>query len=247
MFRSSLSVGLLSFALAQPAAAQDCPCPPAPTPGWHGSAGLGAALTAGNTETRSYNARLQVTYDPKTRNLVKIDGLFIHASDEDDTTAHNASLGARDEYSFGRAFLYGEARYLTDRFKELDYLITPTVGAGYQLVKRETVTWAWDGGLGGAFEKLDQQDATSDFALVASESLTWSLSPTAKLTHLARGTWKANDFADAYYRIEAGLTASIARRLEMKVGGVVDVKNKPAVPGLKKHDEAFLASLLFTF
>jgi hypothetical protein len=43
------------------------------------------------------------------------------------------------------------------------------------------------------------------------------------------------------------LATSISSRLELKLGFVDDYKNKPAAPGLKKNDTAFLANVVFKF
>jgi putative salt-induced outer membrane protein YdiY len=230
------------------AVAQDCPCPKAATPGWHGSLGAGLALTNGNSNSRNVNASLQLTYDPKRRNVVKIDGLYLHASSEGVDTANNSAFGVRDEYSRNRVYLFAETRYQGDTFKDLTYLITPAVGAGYKLVASDAVTWGWDAGFGIAFEKLeDRASSTTSGALQTAEALTWTVSPTAKLTHVARAIWKTTDFSDAFYHFEADITAAVIQRLELKLGGIEDIKNKPASPALKKHDEKLLASVLFKF
>jgi putative salt-induced outer membrane protein len=232
---------------AAPAAPQTCPCPRAPTPGWHGSAGLGLAITSGNSDTQNYSLDFLVTYDPQKRNLVKIDGLYLRAKSEGADTVNKAALGVRDEYSLGRAFLFGEGRYQRDRFKQLDYLITPIVGAGLKVVDRPRVKAAVDAGVGLAFEKLEARDATTDGALRAGESITWKISDTATFTHLGNAIWKMDDFGDAFYHLDTGLAASVSQRLELRLAGVIDVKNKPADPSLDKTDKAVLATIAFKF
>ena len=241
-----LAVHILVLAAA-PAAPQTCPCPPAPTPGWHGSAGLGLAITSGNSDTQNYSLDFLVTYDPQKRNLVRIDGLYLRAKSEGSDTANKAAFGVRDEYSLGRAFLFGESRYQRDRFKQLDYLITPSVGAGLKLVDRPRVKAAVDAGVGLAFEKLEARDATTDGALRAGESITWKISDTATFSHLGNAIWKMDDFGDAFYHLDAVLAASVSQRLQLRFAGVIDVKNKPADPSLAKTDKAVLAAIAFKF
>jgi len=64
--RLVLFTGLIGLA-ASFVAAQDCPCPPKPTPGWHGNAGVGLALTKGNTDTQTFNLSALAIYDPLRR------------------------------------------------------------------------------------------------------------------------------------------------------------------------------------
>ena len=228
-------------------AAQNCPCPPKPTPGWHGGAGAGLALTSGNSDTQSYNLNMLAVYDPQRRNVIKLDGLYLKSKAQGEDTADKAAFGARDEYSLGRAFLFGEVRYQRDRFKLLDSLIAPTVGAGYKLLDGARVGLGVDAGIGLALEKLEGQDRTTDGALHAGEALSWKISDNSRFTQAASALWKIDDFADAFYHLEAGLASSINSRLELKLAGLVDVKNKPATLAIQKTDKALLASLVFKF
>jgi putative salt-induced outer membrane protein len=229
------------------ATAQDCPCPPKRTPGWHGDAGAGLALTSGNSDTQTYNLSALLVYDPQRRNTVKMDGFFLKSKAQGEDTANKASFGARDEFKLGRAFLFGEVRYQRDRFKRLDSLITPMVGLGYKLVNDKRLALDVDAGLGLAFETLEGRDRTTDGALHAGQALAWQISANSKLIQAANALWKMDDFADAFYHLELGLASSINSRLELKVAALADVKNKPADPTIQKTDKALLASLVFKF
>jgi hypothetical protein len=102
-----------------------------------------------------------------------------------------------------------------------------------------------DAGVGLAIEKLAEQESTTDGALRAGQTLVWRLSDTASLTQVALALWKMDDLDDAFYHLEAGLASSINQRLELKLAGLVDVKNRPARPTIAKTDKALLASLVF--
>lgn len=75
--------------------------------------------------------------------------------------------------------------------------------------------------------------------------MTWQVSDTTRLMQSARALWKTSDLADAFYHLETGIASSINQRLELKLGLLVDVKNRPASPTLEKTDTALLASLVF--
>jgi putative salt-induced outer membrane protein YdiY len=239
-------VSVMALALsAVPVVAQTCPCPPTLTPGWHGSAGAGAALTSGNTDTQSYNLALTLTYDPKKDHVVKIDGLYLKSRAEGADTAAKSAAGARGERKLGRAFLFAEGRYERDRFKALSYLLSPTAGLGYKIADTPRLAISVDAGAGFAIEKLTAQESTSSGAVRGGESITWQVSDTTRLMQSARALWKTSDLADAFYHLEGGIASSINQRLELKLGLLVDVKNRPARPGLEKTDTALLASLVF--
>ena len=228
--------------------AADCPpCPPPPPEGWIISVGGGLALTGGNSDSKSYNFDANVTYDPKTKNLFRFEALYLRTDQDGVPSVDKTFAKARDEYTVGgggRFFVFGELGYQRDRFKDVDYLIAPMAGAGYKLVDKPKVLVSVDGALGAAFEKLEGFDATSHFALQSTERLEWKISAAATLIEKGSGLWKADDFGDAYYRGELGLTTRLAKRLDLKVAFVDDYKTRP-LPGLEKNDTSFILAFLF--
>ena len=108
---SVLSAGLV---MAQAPAPATEPPPPAVT----GNVSFGLGLTSGNKDTMNFNAGYEFKYDPKTKNVVKSTGLFLYGKTDGELTNEQYGLSVRDEYSFSpRAFVFGEMRYLHDRFK----------------------------------------------------------------------------------------------------------------------------------
>lgn len=227
------------------ARADEAPAPPPPD-AWTGSLGAGLALTSGNSDTRSYNLGFAATHDPKRKNVFKAEGLYLRAEQQGDATADKTAASARDEYKLSRrAFVFGELRYLRDRFKDLERLVSPLVGVGYRAIDAERVKLALDAGVGGAFEKLTAREATSSGAAQAGQTLAWQISPSAAFTQSVTALWKLQDFGDAVYRIGAGVTTTVSKKLELKVGYTKDIKTRPPVPTLKKSDDSLLAALVF--
>jgi putative salt-induced outer membrane protein YdiY len=143
--------------------------------------------------------------------------------------------------------LFGELRHQRDRFKQLESLATPAVGAGVKLVDRERLNLGLDAGVGLAFEKLEGRPGTTDGALRAGQALTWKSSATSTLTQAASAIWKMDDLGDAFYHLELGLASAVSSRLDLKLAALLDAKSRPATPELEKTDEAFVASLVFRF
>lgn len=133
----------------------------------------------------------------------------------------------RDEYSVSdRFFVYGEVGYLRDKVARLSYLISPIAGAGYKVVKTDTMTFDVFGGIGGAFEKLEGHDSTSSGAFRAGEAFTWKVSPTVTLGQNGSGLWKANDTGDAFLHFDVSLATSLSKLLELKLAYLVDHKTR---------------------
>ena len=121
----------------------------------------GFNFTSGNSSTRSFNVALSMQYDPRTKNLVKADGFYLRNSENGASTVDRTFAQLRDEYYFRpRWFAFGDAQYLRDRFKKIDYLFSPTVGVGVRLIKTDERELTADVGAGAVFEKDTDVDRT---------------------------------------------------------------------------------------
>lgn len=230
--------------------AQDCPpCPPPPPPepvGWIASIGGGLSLTGGNTQSNSYNLSLSVTHDPKRKNLFKAEALYLRSDTDGEATSDQLNASLRDEYRlWSHGYVFGQIGYVRDRFKDVDYLVSPAVGLGYRLLEKDNLLLAADASLGGAFERLTDLQSSSDLALQAGQRFEWKLSQSAKLLQKATSLWKTKDFGDAYYRFELSLSTTVAKKLELKLTFADDYKTRPPKPELKKNDTAFIVALVF--
>lgn len=77
------------------------------------TASAGLALTNGNRDTSTVNVGYELSYDPKTRNIVKSDGLYLRGKTEGDLTTDRLGLNGRDKYKLhDRAFIFGQLQYL---------------------------------------------------------------------------------------------------------------------------------------
>lgn len=237
----------MALALARAAAADEpCNCPPPPEPAWKGGLGAGLSISSGNTSTKSYNLSFALAYDPKARNVVKADGLYLRQSSDGVTTTDKTAAGVRDEYAFGgHGFVFGDLRYLRDPFKGVRYVLSPVAGAGYKLLEQPRATLSVDGGLGVRFEGLEDQSGTTSGAAQAGQALSVKLSPSATLSERATALWKLSDFGDALYRLEAALSVSLSKRFELKLADYFDYKTRPPGASLQKHDNAIVAAIVY--
>lgn len=245
MLVAAATIGSAATSVAQEPAAPAAPAPP-PEPFWKGSIGAGLAITTGNSDTNSYNVSLGVVYDPKRKNSLKAEGLYLRSTTAGVRSVDKTALGVRDEYKLGtRTYVFAETRYFRDVLKGIRYLVSPLAGLGVKLVARERAQLSIDGGIGGQFEKDTGRPRTRSGALQAGEQLAVKLSPNASLTQRSTALWKMNDFGDALYRFEIGVAASLARRFELKLVLLDDYKTRPANPLLKKNDASIVAALVF--
>jgi putative salt-induced outer membrane protein YdiY len=213
---------------------------------WTVTASAGMALTSGNSDTVSTNVAYDIVYDPQRRNIVKSDGLFLRARTEGELTANRLGVNIRDEYKLTpRLYVFGQNAYLKDEFKEIDYLLAPTVGLGYQLINTPETRLNVDGSVGGVWEKNPGFDVKSSGAVGAGEKLVQTLTANTTLTQTFIGLWKMNDFEDALFTFGVSVAASMSTRTQLKVEVLDTFKNKPPVPTIKKNDVAVLMAIVY--
>jgi putative salt-induced outer membrane protein YdiY len=220
---------------------------PPPKP-WTSSLGAGLAITSGNTDTKNYNLAFATKYDPKTKFVFKADALYLRGDSNGETQVDKTSADARGEYALSdRTFAFAEVSYLRDPFKGVNYFVAPLAGGGYRIIKSDVRNLTVDAALGAELESNSGFGRSSGGAAKAGENFDWKLSPTSKFTQKLTAIWKTNDFGDAFYHFDAGLTTTVAARLELKLAYVYDYKTKPPSINIKKGDSAIFAALLVKF
>jgi len=234
-----IAIALFAFSVV----AQDAPVDP-----WTSSAGAGIALTSGNSDTQNINLAFNTLWDPKTDRTFKADALYLLGRNDGEKQVDKATATARYERLFEqRAFWFGEVAYLRDPFKEISYLVSPLAGAGIHVINDAARKLTFDGAIGAVVESNASFGRDTSGAVKAGESFDWTISPTSKLTQRLNGLWKADDFGDALYHFDAGLSTTVATRLELKVSYLFDYKNRTPSPEVEKGDSALFAALLVKF
>jgi putative salt-induced outer membrane protein YdiY len=222
--------------------------PPPPPKIYSGNFGAGLALTGGNTDTKTFNMSYEFARDPKTRNILKSQGLYLRSSNQGISIADLLRLGFRDDYVLSkRVSVYGALGYLRDPFKQISYLLNPQGGLGINVYTSDRATFALSGGAGGAWEKNPNIDVRTSGTINTGQSFTCKLSGTSKFVQNFTSLWKTNDFADALYHFDVSLVSSIVKRVDLKLEFMNDYKNVTPNPTVKSNDTAFVASFLFKY
>ena len=236
---------LTAFTLPALSQAQTAQAPPKL---YTGSIGAGLALTGGNTDTTNFNLTGELVRDPKKRNVLKLNGLYLRADADNETVSDRLMLALRDDYALSKKnFLYGAFSYLRDPFKEISYLMNPQGGIGRKIIATDQVAFSLSGGGGVVWEKNPGFDVATSGTLNAGESFSYKFSDRAALSQVIAALWKTSDFNDAFYHFGIALTASITSKAALKVEFLDDFKNVTPSPAIKKNDTAFITSFLYKF
>jgi putative salt-induced outer membrane protein YdiY len=231
---------------APPHATPAAPAPAKPVKVWNGSLSAGLSITSGNRNTSNFNVAFDLVHDPKKTNVFKADGLYLRGKSEANLTGDQLRVNLRDEVTFnGRGFLFGQARYLRDRFKEIDYLVAPSAGVGYKLFQDNGSSLGVSGGIGGVWEKDRQKGLNRSGSITLDEKLTYKMSPNATVTQSLAALWKTDDLTDALYTFSAGVAAGISARAQLKVELLSTYKNRPTGAALRKNDAALLMGVVY--
>jgi putative salt-induced outer membrane protein YdiY len=215
---------------------------------WSGNFGAGLSLTRGNSDTKNINLTAELAEKISARNLAKYDAFYLRADSAGALTVDRTAFGARDEYSVSPlTYAFADIHFLRDHFKEIDSLISPSIGAGHHLIKDAAMDLAVEAGVGAVFEKDAGFSRETSGAVNAKQLLTWKFSPTATFGESVAGLWKTNDFGDALYHLEASLASKLTARSQLKLTALDDYKMKPRTAAIKKNDVSLIAAFVMKF
>ena len=251
MARAAWKVAAVAAAiLTQNPAYSQAPQPTAPPPVWTGNVGAGLALTNGNTDTKNINISMGIVRDPKTRSVLRVNGLYLRGEKESELIVNQTQFTIRDEINISpRTFVFAQGNYVRDTFKGIRNLFSPTVGIGYKLINTDAMLLSIDTGVGGVWESDIGRPRVATGAYNAGERFAWKLTPTATVTQSLASLWKMNDWADSLHNFTTGIAVSITAHSEVKVEFLDSFKNRPppALPPLKKNDTSLITALVWKF
>jgi putative salt-induced outer membrane protein YdiY len=215
---------------------------------WRGSLAGGLALTSGNSDTSTVNAAYELIRDAKGRVVFKSTGLFIRGKKDEDLTVDRTAADMRLDYRLTpRFFTFGQLSYQRDRFRQIDYLLAPTIGVGAQVIDKDSSKLVVDTSLGTAVERNVGVRVRTSPAVAFGERLTQQINERARITQSATALLKADDFGDVLYTFGIGIAASITSRSELKAEVLDNFKNQPVARELKRNDLSVLVSILYKF
>jgi len=203
------------------------------------------SLTQGNTDTLTVNATDDSIYDPKTKNLIKWNALFLRGSQNGVLSVNRVAASVRDEYTVSKHFfMFAQLDALHDTFKGVDYLYAPTGGVGYKAVDTKRTTLDFNAGVGAVLEKDTGVDPAGSGAGTFGEKLVYQMTDAMTLKESLNSLFKENDLADWLYAFDVGVTAKINSRFSLSFDLLDTFKNRPVDGLTHKHDVAIVTSIV---
>jgi putative salt-induced outer membrane protein YdiY len=244
MHKTKISVCLLILCAAWAPAATAQQADPVPK-GLSGSASFGLSLTQGNTDTLTVNATDDSIYDPKTKNLIKWNALFLRGRQNGVLSVNRVAASVRDEYTVSKHFfMFAQLDALHDTFKGVDYLYAPTGGIGYKAIDTKRTTLDFNAGVGAVLEKDTDVDPTGSGAGTFGEKFVYQFTEAMTLKESLNTLFKENDLADWLYAFDVGASVKINSRFSLSFDLLDTFKNRPVDGLTHKHDLALVTSIV---
>lgn len=218
--------------------------------GWNGTGELGLALSRGNSQTDSLNAKLGLSFeDAAWKHTLGFAALRQKGQVPDtgdlDLTANRFELSGSSAYTLTeRSYAIGSLRYENDDFAPYDYQTVLSLGYGWYAIQNDVTEWLFEGGPGyrrtrdAATQEVEGQAVfrgrmNYKHAFNASTSFENSLLIEAG----SDNTFAQND---------SGLVVKMNSSLALKAG-LQFRHNTDVAPGLKKTDSLFTTNLVYSF
>lgn len=212
--------------------------------------GAGASYASGNTNASSANFTgdgVRATADSKWQFGAKA----LWGRTEGVTTAENLGLGTQyDRDMTPQWFGFGKADYLRDKPANVASRMSLYSGAGYHVIKTETLTWDLSAGLGYTQDRyVEAADVSGEFrtsygraeALLAEES-THKWTPTTSF-HQKLSFYPALRSGGGYRSIfDSGLSVAMTSTLSLTAGLNYRYNSNPG-EGLRKGDTLFVTGI----
>lgn len=213
--------------------------------GWVSVAALGYSLNRGNSQSRG----LTVTWDTAYRDADREFFLELsQISHEDNGRTSKDQTRARVQYNrfmSERFYLGGNLSFLRDAEADIDYRVTPSLLAGYAVVKTDTTRLSLEAGPAYTFESLGGIE-DSYVSLVLAERFSHSFNERFSVSQSVEWTAEPADLGNNSLVAEAALDTKVSDRLIWRVVAAYAYENRPAA-GRGQHDSSLTSSVAVKF
>jgi putative salt-induced outer membrane protein len=178
---------------------------------WSGSGQLGASVSTGNSETKSFTAGLVMERDGiKWRH--RADFLADIVDNDGGADQERILAGYQIDYKFSeRMYLLGRFEYERNREAGIKRRFAESIGLGWRAVDSERVKWDLEGGPSLRQTRFDTFDENS-FAFRGASRFAWALSPTTAFTN------------DTAFFLESAASINNTTALTTKVFGALSAR-----------------------
>jgi putative salt-induced outer membrane protein YdiY len=223
------------------------PKPPEPPIKLNARVNVGLTAQRGNTDTD--NVYIDGNFVARTeKNRYTIGGEYNLEKTDDERTANNA-LGyiKYDHFLNEKWYLYSNALFETDEFKDLDLRTALGVGAGYQFFETELTNLSLEAGL--SYVNEDYDEAEDDNFSAGRWSINFDrylFNKALQFFHYHEGYVSLEDTSDIVFKSRTGFRVPLYKRLTATAQYNYDRDSQPA-PGADKVDTKYMLLLGYKY
>lgn len=218
----------------------------APPPRWEGSAELSLVDTGGNADTQTLGTAATLTWRPGQW-TTEARTSFVRSEAGEVETARSFAAAVRQARTISpRLDAFARGEYLVNEFAGIDDRISVDTGLGFRVLTGPAHRLRTDAGLGYSHEdRLGGEDLS--FALAtAGAQYEWTVNRLVTLADTSLLTTSLQDGEDWRFRNALAITATLTRRVSIKVAHELNFAHAPA-PGFGSTDTMLSAALVVGF
>lgn len=210
---------------------------------WSGALSLGYLSTAGNTDTTSYNTKVDVGYEKDSWEH-RFKGSSTGAEESGSTTAEAYNAGWRSSYNFTENdFVFGTVDWRKDRFAGVVEQLAYAINYGRTVI--DTPKHILSLAVGAGYRDSDRADGTSEANAIGRGTLAynWVFTDTSGFNQdLIVEAGSDNTYIESVSAVRARLIGDFALVLSYTIKHNTDVP-----PGTEKSDRLTAVSIEYAF
>ena len=243
---SWIIIGLIFVAMP---AAQDTADAEPPGFRWGTHIELSYVSTGGNTATRAFAGRLDVTGEARNDRLAfRANGLYGRSDGAENTNRFLAEGRWERNISEG-LFFFLNGTYLTDKFAGYDYRLFGGPGIGFSLISSErqelrsfsSVNYTYDNYRAG------REESKTYGNLDLSVEYRWNVSGSVTFKNSSSYATSLEDTEHYFVTSETSIEVKAGSFVSLGVSYSLAFQGKPPAADLKRLDTTFFSSLIFSF
>ncbi|KDM90302.1 YdiY family protein [Photobacterium galatheae] len=245
-----LTAGLI---LATPARAEDVPELPPLTSPWNSEVELGYQSLSGNSNTKSLNSRLGLTY-VKDQFRQQAEAKYLLAEEDNKEKKRKGQVELQSDFIINeRAYVLGNTSYIDDKYGPYFKDFTLATGLGYRVIRLENLMMEAEAGPGYRhqepnIDEIDDDDivvpeTVDELILRGSTRIIWKPSKdvelSLKLTGIAGNS-------NSTLETQVSMTSAVSEHIAIKLSNTQKF-NSWVPEGLQKRDGTMTINLLFQY
>lgn len=217
---------------------------------WRGFINAGGSLASGNTKSRSAHLSTEATklsLDDKMHGYITgLYGTQRDSNGEDKQTANLIRSGGRYDYNISpKNFTFGSLDFERDKLQRLNLRSVVAGGVGKHLISTPEKSFNIMTGLTYSRESFVDDTRYSTELLFAEES-NHKISDTASFRQRFALMLNLTDTGEYRAQFDAGLNLAVTKKIGLQLTASDRYQSNP-LPGIKKNDALFLASVSYKF